>query len=94
MTKQITISIRGRMALTNMAAPTVGRRLSEEESAALGCISALRAAGLEVHHDINPLERLAARLLDPEDLGHAVSKEVRLTARLALGLPVLEGAAL
>jgi hypothetical protein len=31
------------------------------------------------------------RLLNPEDLGHAVTKEVRDEARRALGMPPCEG---
>ncbi|HJV75361.1 MAG TPA: hypothetical protein VJ654_14135 [Noviherbaspirillum sp.] len=34
--------------------------------------------------------RLVARLLDPEDLGHAVSPEVRDMARAVLGIPMAE----
>jgi hypothetical protein len=93
MTTQTTITIRNGEVHTTMASPRVGRPLSRNESAALHAITALSAAGLRVHYESNPLTALATRILDPEDLGHAVTHEVRLAARHALGMPVVEGGA-
>lgn len=36
------------------------------------------------------MERLLRRMLDPEDLGHAVTGEVRDEARILLGMPAVE----
>lgn len=90
--KDINLCVRiidGRMALVSaMAKPCAGVKLSNTETIALSLQSAARAIGCELVFDANriPAERLAKRLLDPEDLGHAVTREVRDIARDVLGV--------
>ena len=56
----INITVDAGQALTNMAQPERGRRLTPNESDALGALTALRGAGLQVVYGHNPLGALAA----------------------------------
>lgn len=60
---------------------------------AFAALKGCRVGGNVAANRVNPvlLIGLAQALLDPEQLGHAVTAEVRDMARLALGKPAVEG---
>jgi len=67
--------------------PRVGRGTSPAQALSMDmCRQATHAGHSVAHSEAHaPLLAFAKRLLDPEDLGHAVTPEVRDCARVALG---------
>jgi hypothetical protein len=72
---------------TDARAPTVGRGLTPAEAIAMELLGTSFKRGCEVIYDPHqvPVVALALDLLDPEGLGHAVTRELRDRARRALG---------
>lgn len=72
---------------TTLPKPMIGMGLTAVESTALSCVNAAMHSGCVVNYDdrTSPLIRLAYDLLHPEEMGYAVTHEVRQRARTALG---------
>ena len=78
--------------LTNDQEPAIGRLLTPAEAISIDLLRVCRSRANAVR--FGPGEaagiEFARRLLSPEDLGHAVTPEVRDLAREVLGLPRTE----
>lgn len=81
------------VSITSSHKPRVGEVLSPAQAAALEIINRTRRDwGVERHYPtMHPCEALARAMLDPEDLGHACTPELRDRARVALGGVPVEG---
>lgn len=82
---------------TNEYAPAVGRSLTAAEALAMDLLrtcqhQADQVSYLDKSANIAALRHTLQRLLDPEDLGHAATPEIRDMARVALGRPATETA--
>jgi hypothetical protein len=78
----LNVSLQQDVALKSQAVQQQARASKNQEDA--------RSQYVPLRSDTKPLIDLAAfarRLLNPDDLGHAVTKEVRDAARRALGMP-------
>ena len=77
----------GPVAVHSSFEPAVGRNTSPAQALSMDmCRQAAHAGHTVAHSEAHaPLLAFAKRLLDPEDLGHAVTPEVRDCARVALG---------
>jgi len=87
----------GVVVATNMAAPSIGRTVTPAESLATYLLRTCTRQADHVHYQQQGVNGVAqrtflARLLDMEDLGHAVTAEVRDGARVALGIAPAEQA--
>jgi len=72
---------------TDADAPSVGRGITPGQALAMELLGTAFKRGAEVVYDPQqvPTVALALELLDPEGLGHAVTRELRDRARRALG---------
>lgn len=80
---------------TSAYAPAVGRTLTPAEALATELLrtcshQADQVSYLDQTANITVLRNALSRLLDPEDLGHAATAEMRDMARVALGMPASE----
>lgn len=74
-----------RVAITSTFAPMLGASASPAQALAMDIANQGRKRGHQVHHaDADPLAAFVARLLHPDELGWAVTGEVRDHARWAL----------
>lgn len=81
------------VSITSDHAPMIGAPCSPAQGAAMAIVARTqrewRVQGPAIAY---PPHQLCMALLDPEDLGHAATPEIRDRARQALGLPVVGGA--
>lgn len=87
----------GRVAVHSSFKPHVGKGCTPAQSTALEILARTRKDwGVEPQSwertTAETPERLCAALLDPEDLGHSSTPELRDRARRAIGLPATETA--
>lgn len=88
-TVQITLTDQpgSRVNVCSTFEPSVGLGTSPAQSLSMDMCRLAARGGHSVAHNAQhaPLLAFAQRLLDPEDLGHAVTAEVRECARQAMG---------
>lgn len=84
----------GQVNVRSTFGPHVGQSTSPAESLSLDMCSLARHGGHPVSHDRKATAALSLveQLLHPEELGYAVTREVRDRARRVLGIPECEGA--
>lgn len=80
---------------TTAHAPAVGRTLTPAEALATDLLrtcshQADQVSYLDQTANLTAMRYALARLLDPEDLGHQATPEVRDLARVAMGKPATE----
>lgn len=84
---------RGVTVQTNAGAPCIGQPRTPAESLAMDLLRLCKAQASSVQYG-NLSATLAGELLKdllhPEELGHAVTPEVRDRARICLGMPAVE----
>lgn len=88
--------LHGTVVATNSAAPAIGRTLTPAEGLATELLNICNRKADQMHYAQQGVNGAAqrtflARLLDMDDLGHAVSAEVRDGARTVLGIAANEG---
>jgi len=74
---------------TNAAAPCAGRPCTPAEALAMDLLRLCRHEAMRIEYASDALSstnQLLRDLLDPEELGHAVTPEVRERVRICLGM--------
>ncbi|SFB96077.1 hypothetical protein SAMN05216344_10698 [Polaromonas sp. OV174] len=83
----------GVAVITDADSPCIGQPRTPAQSLAMDLLRTCRAQANKVQHNTpctNQVKQLLNDMLHPEELGHAVTPEVRDRARLCLGMPAVE----
>lgn len=80
---------------TNANKPAIGQTVTPAESLAMDLLRVCAHQATQTNHlqataDVMLMRTALRRLLDPEDLGHAATAEIRDLARVALGKSPVE----